>query len=61
MTSITTPADARTCRVSPFGKQSRRSSRFVDLAVAMVGARLGRRLVLNSGNGETKRRTGVVW
>jgi len=43
------------------GKQSRGSSRLVDLAVAMVGARLGRRLVLNAGKGETKRRSGVVW
>lgn len=40
-------------RPNPFGvslgKQSRSSSKLVDLAVAMVGARLGRRLVLNSG------------
>ena len=43
------------------GKQSRGSSRLVDLAVAMVGARLGRRLVLNAGKGETKKRSGVVW
>lgn len=31
------------------GKQTRGSSKLVDLAVAMVGARLGRRLILNSG------------
>ena len=43
------------------GKQSRGSSRLVDLAVAMVGARLGRRLVLNAGKGGEKKRSGVVW
>lgn len=37
------------------GKQSRSSSRLVDFAVAMVGARLGRRLVLNSGKRRRKR------
>jgi hypothetical protein len=37
------------------GKQSRSSSRLVDFAVAMVGARLGRRLVLNSGKSRRKR------
>lgn len=43
------------------GKQSRSSSKLVDYAVAMVGARLGRRLVLNSGQLEKRRRSGVVW
>lgn len=42
------------------GKQSRDSKKLVDLAVTMVGARLGRRLVLNSGK-TRKQRTGVVW
>lgn len=37
------------------GKQSRSSSRLVDFAVAMVGARLGRRIVLNSGKTRRKR------
>lgn len=37
------------------GKQSRGSSKLVDYAVAMVGARLGRRLVLNSGKYRKKR------
>jgi len=27
----------------------------------MVGARLGRRVLLNSGKGTTRKRTGVVW
>jgi hypothetical protein len=31
------------------GKQSRTSSKLIDYAVAMVGARMGRRVVLNSG------------
>ena len=38
-------------------KESRDSSKLVDMAVAMVGARLGRRLVLNSGK-TRKVRTG---
>lgn len=38
------------------GKQSRSSSKLVDFAVAAVGARLGRRLVLNSGK-RTRKRT----
>jgi hypothetical protein len=37
------------------GKQSRGSSKLVDFAVSMVGARLGRRLVLNSGKYRKKR------
>lgn len=37
------------------GKQSRGSSKLVDYAVTMVGARLGRRLVLNSGKQRVKR------
>lgn len=37
------------------GKQSRGSSKLVDYAVTMVGARLGRRLVLNSGKQRKKR------
>lgn len=43
------------------GKQSRSSSKLVDYAVAMVGARLGRRLVLNSGKQLKKKRSGNVW
>lgn len=43
------------------GKQSRDSSRLVDYAVSMVGARLGRRLVLNSGKSKKPRRTGIVY
>jgi hypothetical protein len=43
------------------GKQSRDSKRLVDYAVAMVGARLGRRLVLNSGKSREKARSGVIW
>jgi len=39
------------------GKASRDSSDLVDLAVCMVGARLGRRIVLNAGKGRTGRRT----
>lgn len=45
------------------GKTSRDSSDLVDLAVCMVGARLGRRLVLNAGKarkGSGKGRVGVV-
>lgn len=41
------------------GKTSRSSSKLVDYAVAMVGARLGRRLVLNAGTSK-KKRSGVV-
>lgn len=37
------------------GKQSRASSKLVDYAVSMVGARLGRRLILNSGLVRRKR------
>lgn len=43
------------------GKQSRGSSKLVDYAVSMVGARLGRRLVLNSGKFGEKKRSGKVW
>lgn len=43
------------------GKQSRDSKRLVDYAVAMVGARLGRRLVLNSGKSRDRQRSGVIW
>jgi len=42
------------------GKQSRSSSRLVDFAVAAVGARLGRRLVLNSGKTRRKRSGRVI-
>lgn len=42
------------------GKRTRDSSKLVDLAVAMVGARMGRRIVLNSGKTMTKR-SGKVW
>jgi hypothetical protein len=41
------------------GKRSRESSHHVDYAISMVGARLGRRAVLNSGK-TRKRRTGRV-
>jgi hypothetical protein len=43
------------------GKQSRSSSKKVDYAVAMVGARLGRRLVLNSGKYRSKRNRRAVF
>ena len=43
------------------GKISRGSKKLVDLAVAMVGARLGRRLILNSGKTRERQRTGVIW
>ena len=43
------------------GKQSRSSSKLVDHAVAMVGARLGRRLVLNSGKQRRKRSRKAVF
>jgi len=42
------------------GKATRDSSKLVDLAVCMVGARLGRRLALNSGK-TVKKRSGKVW
>lgn len=42
------------------GKVSRDSGKLVDLAVCMVGARLGRRLVLNSPNRKPAR-SGRVW
>jgi len=42
------------------GKSSRSSSKLVDYAVTMVGARLGRRIVLNSGKTSKKKRSGVV-
>lgn len=44
------------------GKISRDSNKLVDLAVCMVGARMGRRIVLNSGK-LPKKRTGrvVAW
>jgi hypothetical protein len=42
------------------GKRSRDSSKLVDYAVAMVGARLGLRRVLNSGKKLRRRRTGEV-
>lgn len=41
-------------------KGHRESSRKVDLAVCMVGARMVRRLVLNE-TGRKRKRTGVVW
>lgn len=41
------------------GKQTRSSKKLVDYAVTMVGARMGRRLVLNSGK-TTEERSGVV-
>lgn len=37
------------------GKQSRGSSKLVDYAVSMVGARVGRRVILNSGKTRRKR------
>lgn len=40
------------------GKRTRDSSQLVDLAVAMVGARMGRRQVLNSGKTRGKKRSG---
>lgn len=42
------------------GKATRDSSDLVDLAVCMVGARLGRRLVLNSGKARSGRPSGRV-
>jgi hypothetical protein len=43
------------------GKATRTSSKLVDYAVAMVGARMGRRLLLNSGKTRERQRSGVVW
>lgn len=44
------------------GKRTRDSKDLVDYAVSMVGARLGRRRILNSGlTRETQKRSGVVW
>ena len=43
------------------GKSTRDSTDLVDLAVCMVGARLGRRIALNSGNQAKRQRTGRVW
>ncbi len=40
------------------GKRTRDSSQLVDLAVAMVGARMGRTLILNSGKTRSVKRTG---
>lgn len=40
------------------GKVSRDSSKLVDLAVCMVGARMGRRIALNSGKLKKRNRTG---
>lgn len=40
------------------GKQTRSSSNLVDFAVTTVGARLGRRLVLNSGKARRRKATG---
>lgn len=40
------------------GKRSRDSSKLVDLAVCMVGARMGRRVALNSGKLRRRRRKG---
>lgn len=42
------------------GKRTRDSSQLVDMAVAMVGARMGRRIVLNSGKNREKPRSGIV-
>lgn len=43
------------------GKVTRDSNKLVDLAVCMVGARLGRRLFLNSGKSIQPKRSGKVW
>ena len=43
------------------GKINRDSKKLVDLAVCMVGARLGRKLALNSGKTTEKKRSGKVW
>jgi hypothetical protein len=42
------------------GKRSRSSSKLVDHAVSTVGARLGRRLILNSGKRRRRKRSGRV-
>lgn len=42
------------------GKKTRDSKDLVDYAVTMVGARMGRRLYLNSGVTADKPRSGVV-
>lgn len=42
------------------GKESRSSSKKIDLAFCMVGSNLGARIALNSGKTE-KRKAGVVW
>lgn len=42
------------------GKINRDSRKLVDLAVCMVGARMGRKLALNSGK-TAKKRSGKVW
>lgn len=42
------------------GKESRSSSKKVDLAFCMIGSNLGARLALNSGK-STKKKAGVVW
>ena len=43
------------------GKVTRDSNKLVDLAVCMVGARMGRTIALNSGKTKAKKRTGKVW
>jgi len=40
------------------GKETRDSKKLVDAAVSMVGARMGRRIALNSGKVKQQRRTG---
>lgn len=69
-TAITWDGDARLkthshqakARSNPWGvslgKVTRDSSKRVDLAVCMVGARMGRRIVLNSGKVRTRTRAG---
>lgn len=42
------------------GKETRSSSKKIDLAFAMVGANVGRRTALNSGK-TSKQRSGVIW
>jgi hypothetical protein len=43
------------------GKVNRDSRKLVDLAVCMVGARMGRPLALNSGITSKRKRSGRVW
>lgn len=45
------------------GKKSRDSKQLIDFAVSMIGARLGRRRILNSGltREAEKKRSGTVW